>query len=171
MIEKKYTGIAKQGADVVANPTLDGSEQALNSIQINGENFKIEVGGISVVTEEFEITEDKIGENNRFEIELKGTANPEFQIKIEISSTDNRHHTMLFVKQDIVKFYFAVDDDFENIENITYDLDSFFIEYELGGVKYLSPNYILGRVGDYFEIGDKLKITYYDTGICDMIIL
>lgn len=42
MIEKKYTGIAKQGADVVANPTLDGSEQALNSIQINGENFKIE---------------------------------------------------------------------------------------------------------------------------------
>lgn len=45
MIEKKYTGIVKQGADVVANPTLDGSEQALNSIQINGENFKIEGGG------------------------------------------------------------------------------------------------------------------------------
>lgn len=41
MIERRYTGIAKQGADVVANPTLDGSEQALNSIQINGENFKI----------------------------------------------------------------------------------------------------------------------------------
>lgn len=45
MIERRYTGIAKQGADVVANPTLDGSEQALNSIQINGENFKIAGGG------------------------------------------------------------------------------------------------------------------------------
>ena len=50
MIERKYTGVATNGSDVVANPTLNGSEQALNSIQINGENFKIEGGGSGIAT-------------------------------------------------------------------------------------------------------------------------
>lgn len=47
MIERRYTGIAKQGADVVANPTLDGSEANLESIGINGTNYK--VGGLKFV--------------------------------------------------------------------------------------------------------------------------
>lgn len=41
MIEKRYTGVATNGSNVVANPTLEGNEDNLNSITINGVNYKV----------------------------------------------------------------------------------------------------------------------------------
>lgn len=42
-MEKKYKGIVSQrsGSNVVANPTLEGNEDNLNSITINGVNYKV----------------------------------------------------------------------------------------------------------------------------------
>lgn len=151
MIEKRYTGVAKQGADVVANPTLDGSEENLESIGINGTNYK--VGGsddslyMKQIKESFTIS--FIGQYV-YDHYLNLISDSLLGIRVENITKGINY--IIRVLNGEPKCY-----DSEN--GIMLDISEVFYGASLGDI---TINYITFEPNNYFSEGDEISIYYYE---------
>lgn len=154
MIERRYTGIAKQGADVVANPILDGSEENLESIGINGTNYK--VGGKPFmkfygqeITETFVIDNSIILDTTEFRFILSQIADS--NLPIEIYNKTNDEYYYLRTNYNNPSFY--------NVGN-EMDYINLVGSYSIGG--YAVENYIqIALKNNIFELNDEIQIKYF----------
>lgn len=148
MIERRYTGIAKQGADVVANPTLDGSEANLESIGINGTNYKV---GAKPFMQYFgeEITETFVMNKDRTFI---FNFNPDITFPIQF--INKRTNNVYQLRIDLISggYHFG---EIEYMENHNYYVTS----YMLGG--FDEAHYIEFEDFSLFQEGDEIEVKYY----------